>query len=295
MISDNASTYLASAETLQELFQSPSLKEVFGRQGIDWRFIPKRAPWYGGFWERLIGLTKRAFRKTLGRASVTLIELQTLVVEIEATLNDRPITYVSSEIGDEEPLTPSHLLHGRRITSLPFDYGITSEDLTDTDYGSSSDVGRQVKMQALILQRFWNRWRHEYLTSLREFHNTSGTNKQSIKKGEVVLVHDDTHRSTWKLAVIESLIEGGDGLVRAANIRTSTGCTNRPITKLYPLEVSANVENEDGPSRDSTNGLAANSSNSRPRRAAPSNALRKISEWANSLRGPPEDVEVTLE
>ena len=104
-------------------------------------------------------------------------------------------------------------------------------------------MGRRVKLQALILQRFWNRWRHEYLTSLREFHKTTGTNKQSIKKGEVVLVHDDTHRSTWKLAVIESLIEGRDGLVRAANTRTSTGCTNRPITKLCPLEISADVEN----------------------------------------------------
>ena len=157
MISDNASTYLASAETLQELFQSPSLKEVFGRQGIDWKFIPKRAPWYGGFWERLIGLTKKAVRKTLGRASVMLMELQKLVVEIEATLNNRPITYVSSDIGDKEPLTPSHLLYGRSITSLPFDHGITSEDLTDPDYGNDSDMGRRVKMYALILQRFWNR------------------------------------------------------------------------------------------------------------------------------------------
>ena len=168
-----------------------------------------------------------------------------------------------------------------------------SEDLTDPDYGNDSDMGRRVKMQALILQRFWNRWRHEYLTSLREFHKTTGTNKQSIKKGEVVLVHDDTHRSTWKLAVIESLIKGGDGLVRAANIRTNTGCTNRPITKLYPLEISADVENLDEPNRDSTNVLATNNSNGRPRRAAASNALRRISEWANSLRGPPEDVEET--
>ena len=56
------------------------------------------------------------------------------------------------------------------------------------------------------------------------------------------------------------------------------------------------MENEDGPSRDITNELAANSSNNRPRRAAASNALRKMSEWANSLRGTPEeDVEVTLE
>lgn len=93
---------------------------------------------------------------------MTLIELQTaLVVEIEATLNDRPFTYVSGDIGDEEPLISSHLLYGRRITSLPFDYGITSEDLTDPDYGNNGfDVGRRVKMQALILQRFWNRWRH---------------------------------------------------------------------------------------------------------------------------------------
>ena len=226
---------------------------------------------------------------------VTLIELQTLVVEIEATLNDRPITYVSSDIGDEESLTPSHLLYGRRITSLPFDHGITSEDLADPDYGNGSDMGCRVKMQALILQCFWNRWRHEHLTSLREFQKTTGTNKQSIKKGEVVLVHDDTYRSTWKLAVIESLIEGRDGLVRAANIRTSMGCTNHPITKPYPLEISADVENPDGPNRGSTDALAANNSNSRPRRAAVSNALRRISEWANSLSGPPEDVEETLE
>ena len=59
IISDNACMYLASAETLKELFQSPSLKESFSRQGVNWEFIPKRAPWYGGFWERFIGLTKR--------------------------------------------------------------------------------------------------------------------------------------------------------------------------------------------------------------------------------------------
>ena len=106
-ISDNASTYLASAETLSQLFQSPSHKEAYSRQGIEWTFIPNRAPWHGGLWERLIGLTKRAIRKTLGTARITLMELQTLIIEIEATLNDRPITYVLSDISDEEPLTPS--------------------------------------------------------------------------------------------------------------------------------------------------------------------------------------------
>jgi hypothetical protein len=94
---------------------------------------------------------------------------------------------VSSDINDEEPLTPSHVLYGRRITSLPFDTPVSDDDLTDPDYGSESAIQRRVKLQAIILQRFWKRWRHEYLTSLREFHRSSGDNKQIIKKGDVVL------------------------------------------------------------------------------------------------------------
>jgi hypothetical protein len=147
MISDNASTYIASAETLKELFQSPSLKEAFSRQGVEWKFIPKRAPWYGGFWERLIGLTMTALKKTLGRTSVTLEELQTLIVEVEAILNDRPITSVSGDINHEEPLTPSHLLYGRRITSLPFDTSVCDDDLNDPDYANGSNIRRRAKLQ----------------------------------------------------------------------------------------------------------------------------------------------------
>jgi len=101
MISDNASTYLSVAEELTELFQSQSLKESLSKQGVNWQFISKRAPWYGGFLERLIGLTKTTLKKVLGRASVDLTTLQTIIVEIEAILNDRPLTYVSSDVIDE--------------------------------------------------------------------------------------------------------------------------------------------------------------------------------------------------
>ena len=82
MVSDNASTFTASADELKELFQSPSLKETFTNRGVIWQFIPKRAPWFGGFWERLIGLTKKSLKKILGRSFVTVSELQTIVVEI---------------------------------------------------------------------------------------------------------------------------------------------------------------------------------------------------------------------
>jgi len=73
----------------------------------------------GGFWERLVGVTKQSLRKLLDRAFVTLPVLQTIVVENEAMLNDYSITFVSTDDRDVEPLTPAHLLCGRRVTSLP--------------------------------------------------------------------------------------------------------------------------------------------------------------------------------
>ena len=292
MVSDNATTYLSAAEELKRLLDSVSLKETLSRRGCDWIFIPKRASWYGGFWERLIGLTKNALKKVLGRAQVTLSELQTIIVEIEAILNDRPLTYVSADIDDQEALTPSHLLSGRRITSLPHEK-VDDEDIHDPDYGNLTEVTKRARRQALLLQHFRNRWRTEYLTSLREFHRTTGNNKQIINIGDVVLVHDDKPRINWKLAVIENFIEGEDGQIRAAHIRTATGKTNRPIAKLYPLEVRATTR-ADNPVE--TKESIIHNENSpedrmeRPIRAAAKNALRQISNWAKVLNAPPEDV-----
>ena len=106
VISDNGSTYLAAAEELSSLLASEELKETLSRQGVQWKFIPKHTPRYGGFWERLVSLTKMSLKKVLGRAHVLLLVLQTLVVEIEATLNDQPLTHVSCNIADLEPITP---------------------------------------------------------------------------------------------------------------------------------------------------------------------------------------------
>ena len=98
MISDNATTFQAAAEELKTLSSSEEVRAVLNREGVTWRFIPKKAPWFGGFWERLIGLTKSAIKKVLGRTHISLQVLQTIVVEVEALLNDRPLTYVSYDL-----------------------------------------------------------------------------------------------------------------------------------------------------------------------------------------------------
>ena len=295
MMSDNASTYLSAAEELKEMFSSEELQTSLGRCGVTWKFIPKRAPWYGGYWERLIGLTKAALKRVLGRARISLVMLQTLIVEVEAILNDRPLTYLSDDPRDPQPLTPSDLLHGRRITTLP--HTTVTEDLHDPDYGSTdSQMRKNAKRLSVLLKHFQGRWRYEYLTSLREFHKCQGNNSQTVKVGDVVQIHDEGSRLGWRLAVIEELITGKDGLIRAASIRTSTGRTNRPIIKLYPLEVvSAETttsptlhDHEDTPDDTQEENLTV--TQKRPPRHAAERAKCRMTDWIKAIRAPPEDV-----
>ena len=126
------------------------------------------------------------------------------MVEIETILNNRPLTYVSDDPKGMEPLTPSHLLYGRQIASLP--YNVSPDELADPDYGDYSQLKKRAKTQALLLDHFSSRWRHEYLTSLREFHSSSGDNRQSVQVGDVVLVHDESPRVSWRLAIIKDFI-----------------------------------------------------------------------------------------
>ncbi|XP_061168132.1 uncharacterized protein LOC133177057 [Saccostrea echinata] len=189
MISDNATTYVASSKEIEKLTSSHSLQETLNTHGTRWKFIPKRAPWYGGFWERLIGLTKNCLKKVLGRSFVNLDALNTIIVEIECILNDRPLTYASADPLDEDPLTPSHLLYGRKIRSLPYPGSSIDVHLT-TDLNHSS-ANKAYNIQQQTIQHFWERWRKEYLTSLREYHRIHGKNKQNIQVGDIVQIYDE--------------------------------------------------------------------------------------------------------
>jgi len=163
MLSDNASTYVAAMEELNKLFESDVIKEALGRQGVDCQFILKHAPWYGRFWERLIGLTKQALRKTLGRAFVILVQLQTVVIEVESMLNDRPLTYVNSDLQDPQPLTPSHLLHCRRIQQVPHPIN-DPEELTDPTVVYGIGLRNRADKLTQLMEHFSSRWKREYLT-----------------------------------------------------------------------------------------------------------------------------------
>lgn len=87
----------------------------------------EKAPWWGGLFERLVKSTKRCLRKMIGQARLSFDEMHTAVLKVESILNSRPLTYTTSE-DIEKPLTPSHLLVGRRLVSLPDDLTYLQDD-----------------------------------------------------------------------------------------------------------------------------------------------------------------------
>ena len=118
IISDNSKTYKSADKVIAEILNRPEIEQFFAGVHVKWNFNLEKAPWWGGFFERLVKSTKRCLKKIIGTTKLSYEELQTVLVEVEAILNSWPLTDVSSE-DLEEPLTPSHLLTGRRLISLP--------------------------------------------------------------------------------------------------------------------------------------------------------------------------------
>ena len=157
LISDNAKTYKAASKEIVKIVRAQEVQQYLAENRVTWKFIVEKAPWWGGFWERLIQSVTKSIRKTLGRATLNFDELNTILIEIEGVINARPLTYVYD---DEDPLssvlTPSHLIYGRRLTTLPnsahFEIVSTFQTLT-----------RRHKHLRNLLQRVTKQWRQEYL------------------------------------------------------------------------------------------------------------------------------------
>ena len=245
ILSDNAQTFKRADHDLQILlshFDSPAFQNALAVKRIRFLYIPARSPHWGGVYERLIGLTKTSLKKVLGRSLVTLQELHTLIKEIQAILNDRPLTTLNSDLNDLQPLTPSHLLFGFHITALPHLSLDTAE--YDPSFGDAHAISRAQQRRTFLYNAFKQRFQKEYLSLLREIHSyqtkKSHAAENVVRVGDVVLIaDDDMPRHRWELGVVEKLLMGADHLCRSVAIRTSKGHTTRSLVKLYPVELHA--------------------------------------------------------
>ena len=117
LVSDNGKTFKAAARVVRTIMEQEEVKQYPSGRGVDWSFNIERAPWWGGFFERMFRMIKRCLKKMIGRAKLSYDKLVTAITEVEAVITSRPLSYISPDDLDE-PLTPAHLLTGRRLLSL---------------------------------------------------------------------------------------------------------------------------------------------------------------------------------
>lgn len=234
-MSDNAKTFKATAKALKKLQNHPAIRDDLDNTKTEWKFNLERAPWWGGFFERMVGSVKRCLRKTLGNAKLSRDELVTVLVEVEGTLNSRPLTNEYDEV-NTEVLTPAHLIFGRRMKSIP-------DEPVEEEEEKEDNCSVRFRHLSLRLAHFWKQWRNEYLAGLREYHRDKfNGEKRIVSIGDVVTVYEDSvKRGGWKTAIVEGLVVGRDEVVRGAKIRVITKGKpthmTRPVQKLYPLEL----------------------------------------------------------
>ncbi|XP_013194101.2 uncharacterized protein LOC106137743 [Amyelois transitella] len=194
-------------------------------QNIKFTFLPPYSPNFGGLWEAGVKSCKYHLRRVVGNAHLTFEEFSTVLVQIEAVLNSRPLSPMSTDPQDFTPLSPAHFLLGRPLTAP------ACEDVTEI---STNRLTRYQRVEQ-IRQHFWSRWAKEYVSELQA--RTKRTKDDTpLKPGMLVVIKDDNLPPLkWHLGRIIDIFPGKDGVARVADIRTSTGIVKRSYSKICPL------------------------------------------------------------
>lgn len=169
LLSDNGTNFVGRARELREAM-APHLREQLAEQQSEFHFNPPSAPHFGGAWEREVRSVKTSLKVVLKEQSVPEAVLRTVLVEVEGILNAKPLGYVSSDVADPDPITPSIPLMGRSDASLPH-----------AVYDSSNTLGnRRWRHSQVLVDHFWSRFIRHYLPRLQERQKWQKDGKQQI-------------------------------------------------------------------------------------------------------------------
>jgi hypothetical protein len=222
MFSDNGTNFVATEKELRNAVKqlnNAQIQRNVVKHGIKWNFIPPRAPHMGGCWERLVRSVKTALRSVMRCQYPKDEELQTFLVRAEFIINSRPLTHVSLDPLDPQPLTPNHFLREA------FKIEIMEDQLCK----------RQLSRVRSLLDNFWKRWIREYLPCLSrqcKWHKRV----EPPKIGDLAIIIDENNpRNTWPMGKITSTYPGQDGVIRIVDVQTNKGTFRRPLTKVAVL------------------------------------------------------------
>lgn len=231
--SDHGSNFIGANSELKALHDLLSDKVTLGTisdfctcNGIQWKYIPEKSPHFGGIWESAVKSTKAHLKRVVSSVKLTFEEFNTVLCQIEAVLNCRPLTPVNSPDDDGViVLTPGHFLVGRPLTSIPD---------PQMSYRSVSLLKRWHLCQNLT-RHFWERWHSEYLCTLNKYHKWRYPTRNIIVGDIVLLKESNTIPTKWPLGRVIETHPGQDKIVRVVTVRTSQGTYKRPVSKVAVL------------------------------------------------------------
>jgi hypothetical protein len=238
MYSDNAQTFRCVSRHLNILQADPSVQDLLARRNLLWIFSASLAPWWGGFWERMVRSVKDLLRRSNGRACLAYDELEASLIEIESVINARPLNYIGEGADDPLPITPNQFLNNRRSTCATPEPAVNLLAPTST----SAVLVELDKERREYVSSICSRFIEDYVMQLDNF-QTKGKPGQKIRVGEVVLIHDEnTKRLMRSTGLVLELRKSCDGLVRSVVLRSPNGnIINRAIQCLYPLEIRNDI------------------------------------------------------
>ncbi|XP_026331032.1 uncharacterized protein LOC113238419 [Hyposmocoma kahamanoa] len=234
VFSDNGRNFVAAAKELSNFLnqQNKSLSEFAAQEGINFKFIPVYAPHFGGIWEAGVKSAKYHIKRVMGNTHLTFEEFSTLMAQVEAILNSRPLCPMSSSPDDLLSLSPGHFLIGRPLSALP---ASSLEDLKETS------LNRYARLEQ-IRQHFWRRWQREYISELQQ-RTKWKTSKVTLNVGDLVLIQEENNPPlNWRMGRVTQLFPGPDGVSRVAEVYTTKGYMRRPLVRLCRLPSSDQLQ-----------------------------------------------------
>ena len=230
--SDNFSTFIAASKWVRKVTAAEEFHIFLSKQSIHWQFNLSKAPWWGGQYERLIGLVKQSLFKVLGKSLLRREELEDVLMDVELTLNNRPLSYLEDDV-QIPTLTPNIMVFGMPHHPL-------SEDV---EINENQDLRKRERYVRSCKDRIWKRWKSQYVRALRERHAVvTGAKEIQPRIGDIMMIEgEEKNRSFWRVGVVEKLIEGKDGVVRAVKLRCGKSQLERAVQHLYPLELSCDA------------------------------------------------------
>jgi hypothetical protein len=249
--SDEGTNFVGAKMELDELLalitSSPhhdATRALLTPKGIAFHTNPPAAPHHGGLWEAAVKKMKFHLKRVIGNRHLTTEEFNTLLCQIEAILNSRPLTQMSDDPNETSALTPGHFLVGRALVALPH------PDLTELP---PNRLDRWQMLQR-YLQDIWKSFSRDYLSTLQSRPKWYMP-LPDLAPGILVLLLDNDSKigpQTWRLGRITYVSPGDDDKTRVCDVmlkstvpdpkdplqhKVKSTVLRRSISKVSPLPI----------------------------------------------------------